>query len=70
VSLSARDGSAVLRVTDAGTGFATTVARDGAGLGLIAMQQRAELSHGTLAITSRPGAGTTVTAVFPCAGAT
>ena len=65
VSLSARDGAVILRVSDAGAGFEPGAKRSAAGLGLIAMQQRAELIHGHLSVTSHPGAGTTVRALFP-----
>ena len=69
LSLSSRDGTVTLRVSDAGAGFEPVARRSEAGLGLIGMQQRAELSHGRLTVTSHPGAGTTVTAHFPVAPA-
>jgi signal transduction histidine kinase len=52
-----------LEVRDDGCGFDA----DGrpAGLGLLGMRERAELTGGQLDITSRPGEGTTVRACFP-----
>ncbi|TNC25808.1 GAF domain-containing sensor histidine kinase [Amycolatopsis alkalitolerans] len=63
-------GEVVLEVSDTGRGFD----RDGAffgdgspsgGYGMVSMAERAELIGGRLAITSRPGQGTTVTARVP-----
>jgi signal transduction histidine kinase len=60
---------AVLTVSDDGVGFdpAAVLARADAGgsFGVLGMRERAELAGGTLGIASRPGAGTTVTAVLP-----
>ena len=69
LSLSSRDGAVTLRVSDAGAGFEQAGERHAAGLGLIAMRQRAELTHGRLTVTYHPGAGTTATALFPCQSA-
>jgi two-component system, NarL family, sensor kinase len=66
---------AVLRVTDDGCGFSGPAARAaGPGdpseepYGLHNMAERAELMGGRLEVTSRPGVGTTVTAVIPLGG--
>jgi signal transduction histidine kinase len=55
----------VLTVCDDGVGFdPREVLERGrgryAGIGLLSMRTHAELLHGTLAVTSAPGAGTTV----------
>jgi two-component system, NarL family, sensor kinase len=73
---------AVLRVTDNGCGFSCAAADSGArtdgtdgggdgeaSYGLRNMAERAELMGGRLEVTSRPGLGTTVTAVIPVAPA-
>jgi two-component system NarL family sensor kinase len=58
----------LLRVTDDGQGFDTGARPDeGASYGLRSMAERAELVGGRLAVTSRPGLGTTVTATVPVA---
>lgn len=58
-----------LNIRDDGVGFDETTARARAlkkgSLGLISMEERAELAGGRLRIRSVPGAGTTVTATFP-----
>jgi two-component system, NarL family, sensor histidine kinase UhpB len=54
-----------LAVIDGGTGFDARSSRPSDGLGLIGMRERALLAGGTLTLTSRPGAGTTVRASFP-----
>jgi PAS domain S-box-containing protein len=56
-----------LVVSDAGGGFDPAAASLSAGLGLISMQERVRLLHGTIAVQSTPGAGTTVTATIPLA---
>jgi signal transduction histidine kinase len=64
LALEATDGTVTLRIADAGKGFDAGGLRD-AGLGLIAMRQRAEILGGRLTVTARPGGGTIVTGVFP-----
>jgi signal transduction histidine kinase len=54
-----------LTVTDQGRGFDPGVERRTRGLGLTGMRERAHLAGATITITSRPGRGTTVRAVFP-----
>lgn len=54
-----------LAVSDTGAGFEVRTRRPSDGLGLIGMRERAHLAGGTVTITSRPGQGTTVRAVFP-----
>lgn len=74
----------ILRVTDAGTGiepaalskigepfYSTKTGGDGLGLGLSISQTIVEDFHGTLRLTSNPGAGTCATITLPrAAGAT
>jgi signal transduction histidine kinase len=54
-----------VRVTDFGVGLAPVRQRDGNGLGLIAMRERAELLNGRLQISSSPATGTTVAITLP-----
>ena len=58
-----------LNIRDDGVGFDEQTARARAlkkgSLGLISMEERADLAGGRLKIRSVPGAGTTVTATFP-----
>jgi len=61
-------GTLTLVVTDAGRGFDLAALERGGGLGVIAMRQRAEGVGGHLAVASRPGGGTTVTATFAAGG--
>jgi signal transduction histidine kinase len=56
-------GKVELRVTDDGQGFDQTQA-DG-GYGLLGMRERTALVGGSLEVSSRPGAGTTIRAVLP-----
>ncbi|MCC7043074.1 MAG: HAMP domain-containing histidine kinase [Acidobacteria bacterium] len=75
----AKHGHVTIRVVDAGTGmtpevlaragepFYTTKAQgDGTGLGLFVARSTVEQLGGTLTVTSREGAGTTVTLSLPC----
>lgn len=64
LTLSAREGGLRLVISDRGQGFEPKTRRPADGLGLIGMRERALLAGGTLAITSRPGQGTTVQADF------
>ncbi len=62
ICLSVDGGTAELRVSDDGLGFAAPVAGSEhmGSLGLISMRERAEAMGGTLSVTSSLGAGTTV----------
>lgn len=65
VELAAAPGWLEARITDDGSGFHPNevIGRDDhSGLGLLGMQERAQLLGGTVDIESAPGAGTTVTA--------
>lgn len=71
VDLERRDGSVSLCVRDWGCGFddRTMALRTGPSeaVGIAGMQERVALLGGRCTVTSRPGHGTTVTAVLPCA---
>jgi signal transduction histidine kinase len=55
-----------LTVTDDGRGFdVEAVRRDGSGLGLVSMEERAHVVGGDLQIITRPGEGTTIRAQIP-----
>jgi signal transduction histidine kinase len=57
-----------LVVRDDGRGFEKAKLRPGEGLGLASMRERVRLLDGTLEINSKPGEGTTVSAVVPLDG--
>ena len=65
VILAGRDGFLELKVMDFGMGFDQEAERDGQGLGMISMQERARLAGGTFSVQSALGKGTTVTATAP-----
>ena len=71
VCLEKRDGELLLRVQDDGSGFdAETLLKDsdvGESLGLLGMEERAQLAGGRLEIESAPGQGTMIVARFPLA---
>lgn len=61
VSLSRSGDDVELLITDDGNGFdVESVRRDGSGLGLVSMEERAHLADGVMTITSRVWHGTTV----------
>ncbi len=67
VSLSVRDGVARLAVRDDGAGFDVSRAarsHDREHFGLSSMRERVEMAGGSFQVRSRPGQGTTVTAVL------
>jgi signal transduction histidine kinase len=59
------DNQLQLEVTDNGRGFDRGGTVAGHGLGLISMQERLNLLHGSVIINSTPGVGTTVRASVP-----
>ncbi|MFI1735383.1 GAF domain-containing sensor histidine kinase [Streptomyces acidicola] len=66
VTLERRDGTAVLRVADDGSGFQpATVRRAGRHLGLVSMRDRASGVGGRLTVESAPGKGTTIEMEVP-----
>ncbi len=60
VQLSERSNEIQLTIVDAGKGFDIEAARQGRGLGLTSMEERARLVKGTISVESKPMAGTTV----------
>ena len=72
VDLEAGDGQLVARVADDGSGFDRAAQQDAlltsGSLGLISMEERARLAGGRFDVSSAPGTGTTVSAVFPMDG--
>ncbi len=69
LSLRAGGGRVKLEVTDDGVGFDVPAAMtDRSGMGLFVMRERATLVGGTLALESRPGAGTRVRGEIPLDG--
>ena len=69
LALETPGGALTVRIADAGRGFDAQSGHQDAGLGLIAMRQRASALGGSLAVATRPGGGTVVTATFPGAAA-
>jgi signal transduction histidine kinase len=63
VTLTAQDVALEVTIRDDGVGF--NVEREHTGLGLVGMDERADLAGGRLEIESAPGAGTTLRARFP-----
>jgi signal transduction histidine kinase len=54
-----------LVVSDDGIGFDLAQGRNDGGLGLVSMEERARLVHGTLRIRTSPGRGTRVELTVP-----
>jgi two-component system sensor histidine kinase UhpB len=69
VSLRQREGALTLTVRDDGQGFdlprALSRAAKGKSMGLLSMRERVQLLGGAMAIESRPGEGTSVSALIP-----
>jgi two-component system, NarL family, sensor histidine kinase DevS len=63
VRIAEGDGRIEIEISDEGPGFDTSQAPGG--FGLVGMRERVELVGGSLAIESRPGVGTRVTATLP-----
>jgi signal transduction histidine kinase len=68
VTLTGVNGAVELRVVDQGVGFDPGQARGGHGLGLVSMEERVKLLHGSFVLTTRPGAGTELRAQIPLRG--
>jgi signal transduction histidine kinase len=60
VKLWENTGEIHLTVSDSGQGFEVEPALQGEGLGLISMRERVRIVNGTIAIESKPMAGTTI----------
>jgi len=54
-----------LTVMDTGAGFDPEDVRQHGGLGLVSMQERVHLVHGTFSVDSAPGEGTKILATVP-----
>ena len=65
LNLSAGQDFVTLSVVDDGVGFVPTAIKDGQGLGLAGMRERASLVGGSLSVCSEPGRGVTVTLSMP-----
>lgn len=65
ISLRRENGSLELRVSDSGKGFDIDAFRKGGGLGLVSIEERLRLLHGTCEIHSSPQKGTTLVARVP-----
>jgi len=65
VILELQDGRSIVIVEDDGVGFETQEITKSGHLGLLGMQERAQMAGGTLQIESRPGGGTTVVVEVP-----
>ena len=63
VALDVRDGGPAFSVTDDGAGFDPTAPHGGTGL--LGMADRIGALGGTLAVVSKPGAGTSVRGYLP-----
>ncbi len=63
-----RDGQVRVTIADDGRGFEVASVpspREGRGMGLLGMRERAELLGGSVQVSSRPGTGTIIEAVIP-----
>jgi PAS domain S-box-containing protein len=60
ISLRASPGEVALEIHDNGHGFDPSLRRNGGGIGMTSMQERARLAGATLAVESKPGGGTTI----------
>jgi signal transduction histidine kinase len=65
IALSGMDDAVRLVVSDAGAGFDVGEAKKNQGLGLLSMQERIHLVHGSFSVESKPGKGTKILAVVP-----
>jgi PAS domain S-box-containing protein len=65
VELTARAEEIQLVVSDSGRGFNVEAVKQNHGLGLVSMQERVHLVHGSLHVESEPGQGTKVLAIVP-----
>ena len=65
IELSGMDDAVRLVVSDAGAGFDVGEAKKNRGLGLLSMQERIHLVHGTFSVESKPWQGTRIMAAVP-----
>jgi len=66
VILEKRDDKIVIMVEDDGIGFDTTLIHKQGHLGLLGIQERAQMLAGDINIESKPGGGTTLVVEVPC----
>ncbi len=69
MELTAGKDAVELRIADDGAGFDAQLADGKGGLGLVSMRERLRLVGGTIAIDSRPGAGTRIDVHVPLGAA-
>lgn len=69
VGMTGNEREVTLTIEDFGKGFDLTAARMGEGLGLVSMQERAEMVNGNLSVISKPGGGTRIEVHVPLPGA-
>ena len=67
VVLIGKEKEVQLVVRDDGAGFDVEEAKKHRGLGLVSMQERINLVHGSFSVESKPGKGTSVFAAVPLA---
>ena len=65
MALTATDEEVQLVVRDTGAGFDLEEAKKNRGLGLVSMQERVNLVHGSFSVESKPGKGTRIFAAVP-----
>lgn len=65
VTLNLSDGALDIEIRDWGNGFDPQAVREGRGVGLMGMRERARLLDGECVVESAPGAGTIVRATLP-----
>jgi PAS domain S-box-containing protein len=65
IELSGMEDAVRLVVSDAGAGFDVGEAKKNQGLGLLSMQERIHLVHGTFSVDSKPSQGTRIMAAVP-----
>ena len=65
VALSLRKKSVLLSIEDDGAGFDAIVVKGRGGLGLVGMEERAHMVHGTLSIEAQPGHGARISLTVP-----
>ncbi len=65
VALSATREEVQLVVQDVGAGFDVDEKKKSRGLGLVSMQERINLVHGSFSVESKPGKGTRILAIVP-----
>jgi signal transduction histidine kinase len=65
IELSGMEDAIRLVVSDAGAGFDVGEAKKNRGLGLVSMQERIHLVHGSFSVESKPWQGTRIMAAVP-----